>query len=189
MQQELNQHWNKYYDQGRDFNLISFITINKLLSTYPQDAPKTALDIGCGTGQLTRELWHRGFKVSGADVSESAITIARSLTTVPTTELCYKQADIEEDGTIDLPFQPYGLITCKAVYSFMHDKPAFLKKVAQLLDDKGIFVVITPLLATTPPEKAGIAVGTEDIDLLREYFTQVAWYEERELGYFVGTKK
>ena len=61
-----------------------------------------------------------------------------------------------------------------------------LGKVAQLLDQAGVFVVITPLLETTPPEKKGIAVSEADIDLLRERFDQIAWYEANMLGYFVG---
>lgn len=189
MPEDLMQHWNNYYDQGRDFMLISSLTMNRFLDFYPAEAPKTALDIGCGTGQLARELWHRGFKVTGVDVSKSAVKAASSLTTAPTSELFYKQMDIEKDDVADLPFQPYGLITCKLVYAFMRDKPAFLNKITQLLGNKGIFVVITPLLETTPSEKKGIAVSPEDIHVLRRHFDQIAWYEAHETGYFVGCAK
>lgn len=189
MAQALQEHWDNYYKQGSDFLLASSQSISRFLSSNHPDAPRTALDIGCGTGQLTRELWHRGYKVVGTDVSESAIEIAQSLTILPETELCYKQIDVEQGNTADLPFQPYGLITCKLVYAFMRDKQAFLKKVEELLDDKGIFVVITPLIERTPPERKSIAVSKEEIDLLREQFDQVAWYEERDLGYFVGRRK
>jgi len=189
MTQALHKHWNSYYDQGRDFRFVTSATMNKLLSYYNNNAPKTVLDIGCGTGQLTRELWHRGYKVVGIDVSKSALTIAKALTIVPDTELYYTQIDIEQDSVANLPFQPYGLITCKLVYAFMRDKPALLKTVTQLLDSSGIFVVMTPLVETTPPEKKGIAVSQEEVAVLREQFEQLAWYEEHDLGFFVGTRK
>ena len=187
--QEIDVFWSGLYDQGRDYTLIRSQEISNFLQYADPASPNTALDVGCGTGQLTRELWHRGYKVAGVDISESAIKIAQSLTVVPATELYYKRADIEQDAVADLPFQPYGLITCKLVYAFMRDKPAFLDNVVQLLDSKGVLVVITPLLETTPPEKKGIAASQEDVDLLRGRCDQIAWYEERELGYFVGCHK
>jgi protein-L-isoaspartate(D-aspartate) O-methyltransferase len=117
---------------------------------------------------LTRELCHRGFKVTGVDVSKSAVKTASSLTTVPTLELFYKQMDVEKDDVADLPFQPYGLITCKLVYAFIHNKQAFFAKVISLLDNKGIFVVIMPLLDQVSTEKRKNAVGLEEIELLRQ---------------------
>lgn len=187
MQQDLNQHWNNYYTPGRDFKVESSQDISKLLSYTSPEAPKTALDIGCGTGQLTRELWHRGYKTIGVDVSERAINIAKSLTIVPQDTLQYMRLDTEQDNLTTLPFQPYGLITCKLVYALIHDKPAFLDNIAKLLDAKGIFVVITPLAEHTPPEKQGVAATQADTDLLKQQFNQITWYEERELGYFVGS--
>lgn len=188
MHQDLNKHWSYCYDQGRDFRLIGSLTITKFLGFTNEHAPKTALDIGCGTGQLTRELWHRGYKAVGLDVSESAIKTARSLTIVPDTELMYQRADIEQYDVASLPFQPYGLITCKLVYAFIKDKSRFLETVNTLLAPDGIFVVITPLTETTPAEKQSIAATQDDTQLLSQHFRQIAWYEEQGSGYFVGGK-
>jgi 2-polyprenyl-3-methyl-5-hydroxy-6-metoxy-1,4-benzoquinol methylase len=188
MMDDLQQHWNSYYKQNRDFKAVLTPGITKFLNYIPENAPKTTLDIGCGTGQLTRELWHRGFKTVGIDVSNTAIDIARSATIVPEESLDYTQFNIEQDNTSVLPFQPYGLITCKLVYAFMHDKPAFNNKVKQLLDPQGIFVIITPLAEQTPPEKHGITVTEDDITLLQKDFTQLERYDENGLCYFIGKR-
>ncbi len=76
------------------------------------------------------------------------------------------------------------LITCKLVYAFIQNKPLFLKRVAQLLDPQGLFVVITPLVGSMPPERRSIAVSEDDVNVLYRQFKKIASYEERELGYF-----
>ncbi len=62
--------------------LISSQEMSSFLQYADPASPNTALDVGCGTGQLTRELWHRGYNVAGIDVAESAIMIAQALTVV-----------------------------------------------------------------------------------------------------------
>lgn len=187
--QEISGFWDDLYKQGRDYKLINSRKISSLLQYTDPHLRKVALDIGCGTGQLSRELYHRGYKVVGIDISNSAIEIARSLTTVSPGKLSYLSFDIERNVIATLPSQPYGLITCKLVYAFIRDKQVFLTKVASLLDNRGIFVVITPLLEQIPDEKKNIAVSSEDIELLRQHFEQIAWYEEGFLGYFIGKRK
>lgn len=82
---------------------------------------------------------------------------------------------------------PYGLITCKLVYAFIEDKPAFLKRVKRLLAPEGLFVVVTPLPEHVPAEKIEIAASADDVALLSSSFDVVAQYEERGLTYFLGT--
>jgi 2-polyprenyl-3-methyl-5-hydroxy-6-metoxy-1,4-benzoquinol methylase len=185
----IDQHWSRYYEQGKDFSLISSQTISKFLQHTDTATPQTCLDIGCGTGQLSRELWHRGYKVVGLDIADDAIKQARSLTTVSEDQLTYLHFDIEQDDITTLPLQPYGLITCKLVYAFMHDKPAFLSKVAQLLNKNGTFTVITPLAEHTPPEKRNIAVTEEELAPLQQQFEQIARYDENGLCYFIGKRR
>jgi len=130
-------------------------------------------------------LYHRGYRAVGIDASENAIRIARSLTTAPSEKLSYVLFDIERDELSDLPDAPYGLITCKLVYAFIKDKPAFLKRVNELLAPQGTFVVITPLPEDTPPDKQHIAVPYEKtLQELRTVFPHVDTYREQSLTYF-----
>ena len=192
MQQDINQHWNKYYEANRDFALESSQEINKFLSYCNPNAPKAALDIGCGTGQLTRELWHHGYKTVGVDVSSEAIKLAKASTILPASELYYQRADIEQADLSSLPLQPYGLITCNRVYAFIQNKATFLDKVAGLLDDNGTFIVITPRSASNDQKKP-LEADQQDIDLLAVHFDQVDYYERQRVdglrGYFIGYRK
>lgn len=144
MNDNLDQYWSAYYSSGSDFGLVTSQLLDKILDKVDVSLLKNNLDIGCGTGQLTRELSHRGYRCTGIDISTSAISAARRHT-VQTEELQYVHDDIEKIASSSLPSAPYSLITCKLVYAFMQDKPVFLDKVKSLLRDKGMFVIITPL--------------------------------------------
>jgi len=183
--QTADEYWSGCYDKGGDFRLISAGALTKILSFTDPITPKTCLDIGCGTGQLTRELAHRGYNCAGMDVATSAISIARSLTT--SKNLAYYHMDIERDSIAHLPYQPYGLITCKYVYAFMHKKADFLERVKNLLAQNGTFVVTTPLLQDVPKEKLAIAVDYDKtLSELKTVFSRVDSYPVQEATTFIG---
>lgn len=185
-------YWSELYDNGRDFTLISGGTLSKLLSYTNSSLPKTCLDIGCGSGQLTRELYHRGYQCIGLDASVVAVQIASQQTVIPHNQLRYEHFDIEFDDFAKIPRQPYSLIVCKLVYAFIHDKPALIEHVNRLLAPGGIFIVITPHVDDTLAGRSGIAVGDNELELLANGFKQLDLYkgEERSgaLTYFVGSK-
>lgn len=154
--QDPDQYWSALYNQGREFATPHHGLITKILETVNNSLPKTCLDVGCGSGLLTRELYHRGYECVGVDASASAIKIAQSLTTRP--GLKYIHLDFEKS---DLPEGEYSLITCKDTYAFIKDKPSFLKKVTGVLAEGGTFVIVTPLREDAPPERTFITVDFE----------------------------
>lgn len=185
----LDKHWSDFYNNGRDFTLATSQDISRFLQYVDPAVPMTALDIGCGTGQLTRELYHRGYQIIGIDGSSSAIKIARSLTRVPSSHLLYLHFDIERDDLGRLPCTSFGLITCKFVYSFIQDRAIFAAAVSGLLADGGLFVVATPLVGCVPPKEEAIAVSKDGtLSLLQEFF-DVIFYKKGGTGYFLCRKE
>jgi SAM-dependent methyltransferase len=181
----LDKHWSDFYNKGRDFTLAASQDISRFLQYVDPAVPMTALDIGCGTGQLTRELYHRGYQTIGIDASSSAIKAARSLTIVLSNRLLYLHFNIERDDLSRLPCTSFGLITCKFVYSFIQDRAIFAAAVSRLLADGGLFVIATPLVGCVPPEKEAIAVNKDGtLGLLQEFF-DVVFYEKGGIGYFL----
>lgn len=189
MKDDLDNHWSGYYDQYKDFMLVNSKVLSRVLSYENKTAEKTFLDIGCGTGQLTRELYHRGYTGVGVDVSESAVRLARNYTTVPASSLQYVHLDIEQ-GSIDLlPSAPYELIICKLVYAFIKNKATFLGNVSHVLADGGVFVIVTPLREKVRDHKAGIAVDKAETEQeLRTIFNFVEHFTDGELDYFLARK-
>jgi 2-polyprenyl-3-methyl-5-hydroxy-6-metoxy-1,4-benzoquinol methylase len=155
MKTTTDEFWSESYRKGRDYRYATHQFITDLLA-HAARSGKKALDIGCGTGQLSRELAHRGYSALGIDASSTAIEIATSLTA--DTKLRYQQLDIE---TGELPDEKFALVTCKLVYAFIKDKPAFLERVKSLMDADGVFVIAALLPADVPPEKKGITVDKD----------------------------
>jgi ubiquinone/menaquinone biosynthesis C-methylase UbiE len=97
----------------------------------------SALDVGCGTGLLTRKLSAVVPHVTGVDRDEQSITIARSLAG-PASGIEYVHGDFRH-----LPLQDgsFGLVT--AVASLHHmDAAAALTRMRDLLRPGGALVVI-----------------------------------------------
>ena len=183
------KYWDDYYKQGRDFISVNSQELKKLLSNVPKVAPKTALDIGCGTGQLTRDLYHSGYKVVGIDMSAEALNLARSLTRVGPDELRYIHRDAEKDGLTDLPFTPYGLVTCQSVFAFINDEGGLLANIDKALSPDGVFAIISMLDKNVPPHKKVAAINADQTKSILERHFSVKYYELAGLGYFICAKK
>ena len=76
MPNELSQ-WDQAYLSGRDYAVFSDILLEQLFDKYHFTG--TALDIGCGIGDLASRLSRHGLDVEGIDISSVAIQKARQL--------------------------------------------------------------------------------------------------------------
>ena len=78
----------------------------------PQAAALDALDIGCGTGFLSLELWARGHRVTGVDFAPAMLAIARAKAAERGASIRFEEADAEA-----LPFaaESFGLVVSRHV--------------------------------------------------------------------------
>jgi 2-polyprenyl-3-methyl-5-hydroxy-6-metoxy-1,4-benzoquinol methylase len=140
-----------------------------------------AIELGCGTGPLTRWLAKRGFKTTGVDVSETAIRMAREQSKSFTID--YRMADI---CTKDVrSFGKFGLCVdgrCFHGITSLKDRSAVLENVRHLLKPKGIFVLMS---MCSPIERGSLARQYPDQRILRN----VIYYPLKKTGAFSGTKK
>jgi SAM-dependent methyltransferase len=97
---------------------------------------RTALDVGCGEGTLTRQLHSKVPSVTGIDLDEPSIELARRQADGAGIE--YVQADF-----LTHPFAPasFDLITSVAVLHHM-DTAAALTRMRELLRPGGVLAVI-----------------------------------------------
>jgi SAM-dependent methyltransferase len=96
----------------------------------------SALDVGCGTGLLTRKLSVVVPHVTGVDRDEQSITVARSL--ADSSNIEYRWADF-----LELPLEPgsFDLVTSVASLHHMNSSDA-LTRMRDLLRPGGVLVVI-----------------------------------------------
>lgn len=74
-----NRGFSQHFVDTWGINYIS--TIEFLLSKIAEKPPESLIDIGCGDGRLTREIFFNfpGIKIHGVDYSERAINLAKSM--------------------------------------------------------------------------------------------------------------
>ena len=101
------------------------------------------LELGCGEGQLSRKLSAHGYKMSGVDISDEALSWALEKARNNKEKIHYFRADVAEEG-IDLG-GPYDFIVdghCSHCIT-KHRRSEFYKNVHHALASDGIFFVST----------------------------------------------
>lgn len=99
-------------------------------------SPGRALDVGCGTGALSRELARRGWKVTAIDRDPPSIEAARS--DHGAADIHYLLADF-----LAYPFQAasFDAITCVAALHHM-DMSAALERMRDLVRPGGVLAIL-----------------------------------------------
>ena len=167
-----NFDWNTQYNNDRDYKWLSTGQLTRILNRTNTPNAARVLDIGCGTGQLCRDLVHRGFRVRGVDISSVAIEQAKQSTILPSSRISFTVCDIEKD---EIATNKFDTIFCKYVLAFVANKDSFLQKVASLKIQKGVLVVISPNIELLPDRKRNIAMKHQDVmDMLKKHFSNVS---------------
>lgn len=102
---ELDNQWSGYADNFDAFEEYQhFLDVMLDLLGSPQD--KAILDLGCSNGLMCRLLSRKGASMTGVDLSEHAITMAKELTPESDRDIVYDVADavdlsLFEDAAFD----------------------------------------------------------------------------------------
>lgn len=167
--------WDKSYKRGGDYRQLGASRLAGILE-HAGVLSGAALDLGCGTGQLVRDLYHRGFKAHGVDNSSHAVKQAHSSTVYGDRGLTFEERDLEAG---DLGLNNFDIVFCKYVFIFIANKEGILQAVSDCMVPGGCFVLISPDPAELPPDKKSIGEDGESIyALCRRYFTEVELVRE-----------
>ena len=117
-----------------------------------------ALDVGCGTGALTRRLKRRVPHVTGIDRDERSIQLARAHPGA--TGIRYLQADF-----LTASLEPASADLVTSIASLHHmDARAALRRMSELLRPGGVLAVVGLARASSPAELAAVipaSAGTQ----------------------------
>lgn len=98
------------------------------------------LDAGCGNGVISRALIERGFKVTGADVSERGIALCRE--TIPQGK--FHVASLTDGSFPSVVGGPFDAIVSVEVIEHLYAPSQFLSNCRSMLPDGGLLVLSTP---------------------------------------------
>jgi SAM-dependent methyltransferase len=139
-----------------------------VLAAVPAGAQR-ALDVGCGTGLLARELRDRVPYVMGLDADEPSLTAARAAD--PDRRVDYVLGDF---GAAALEAGSFDFISCVAALHHLDAAPA-LRQMSALLRPAGRLLIVglarSRSVADLAADAAGVVVHRRE--LVRREFTEV----------------
>lgn len=126
--------------------------------------PGTALDLGCGEGGDVLHLARAGWRVTGVDVSDTAVArAAQHAAEAGVADLTvFERHDLGQS----LPAGPFDLVTASFLHSFAHlDRMDVLRRAAGLVAPGGSFVVLGHHTVPDSQRERWTAEGIADVDL------------------------
>ncbi|MFJ4125991.1 methyltransferase, FxLD system [[Kitasatospora] papulosa] len=163
--------WSKHYTQGRGFRRLGNEEKTLLVEHAPAPEGGRALDVGCGTGEMSVYLASLGYQVDALDAVDAAL--ARARTDHPDAKVRWLHLDIERDDPAPLDDTLYDLVVFRMSVAFLNDRTRILHALGRQLREDGTMLVISPLAASTSAEKRHIALDEDEISALTCGWTSV----------------
>jgi 2-polyprenyl-3-methyl-5-hydroxy-6-metoxy-1,4-benzoquinol methylase len=144
--------WQAFFDsqaatyEQNPFTSNTAVEVDFFLSLYPLAKGSRVLDVGCGTGRHSIELARRGYKVTGLDLSQGMLSVAREKATEAGVTVSWMHADATScsvgetfDAAICLCEGAVGLIE-KGENAESHDLAIF-RNIAEALKRNAPFLL------------------------------------------------
>ncbi|MER7980430.1 bifunctional class I SAM-dependent methyltransferase/NUDIX hydrolase [Streptomyces sp. NPDC095817] len=162
--------WSEHYNNGRGFRRLGEEE-KRLIAEHATPAPNggRALDIGCGTGELSIFLTALGYTIDGVDFAEGALKRARA-EHAEVEGVRWLSLDVEHGDLTDLAEDGYDLIALRLSIAFIRDRTRVLRSLAARLREGGALVIITPIVENTPQERRHIALDEGELQALTDGF-------------------
>lgn len=137
--------WDASYSSGMRYSELDEALVQKITLASSLKTGSMVLDVGCGTGSIARQFAAQGMQVTGIDMSNVALRIARKETD-PILEVVYQQLDLNDSESLNaLRGKKYDLIISKSTIAFVQDKSTTLMTLGGLLHPGGSMVVMTAI--------------------------------------------
>lgn len=158
------------------------------MKTVAVGRPLTLLDVGCGSGRLSRRLFEQGFSVFGVDINPDAIHAAQhhaAPADAAGRRLMFEVADFAEDASPQLDAGPFDVVVCQLVISIIgtiRQRMNLLRHVHGVLRPSGRLFLSASGVSDTI--NAGYArLYAEDLPITGERHTYLSRNERGEVLY------
>lgn len=155
--------WDRVFLNGKTYWQLGETDLDVILAKFP--SASTALDMGCGSGELAFQLARRGLNVDASDFSVAAIGRANEQKDkLGLKNVSFHVSDMER-ASVE---KEYDLVFLKLAFAFVQNKKAFLKRIKKSFLHG--LVIITPVIddsSENPSEKiVNISVPRSEMDRL-----------------------
>lgn len=134
MSEPVYQPAGNFYDKYNTRNPIARALMQGFLRSFDGLVAEagevgTALEIGCGEGELSMRLARGGWQVEGCDIAEEAVLEARKRASIAGLSIPFEQQDIVNCRK---RYQQHDLVVCCEVMEHLEDPLAALETLASL---------------------------------------------------------
>jgi trans-aconitate 2-methyltransferase len=179
-------------DQYTKFSRERSRPFDDLMAQVTAERPEFIVDLGCGTGSLTRTLAERWPAARVLGIDSSAEMLEKARPQAISGRLEFTQAGIGQWK----PDRPVDLIVSNAALHWIPDHAALLRRLAGMLSPQGTLAAQMPDRFRTPSQEAIEAASADPrwssrlagIGLHRDSARPLVWYVAllRELGFQVN---
>jgi 2-polyprenyl-6-hydroxyphenyl methylase/3-demethylubiquinone-9 3-methyltransferase len=133
--QQANSWWDLDNGPFRSLHQINPIRMNFILDNVNL-LGKTALDLGCGGGILTESLYVQGAEVTGIDLAQNCIEIAKQHADKQNYKINYECAEISTK--VDQYANKFDVVTCMEMLEHVPDVQYIINHIAKIVKEDGI---------------------------------------------------
>src|SRR5690606_13518429 len=127
----------RWWDRNSEFKPLH--DINPLRANYIDQrspvAERTLLDVGCGGGILAEAMAQRGARVTGIDMAEAPLAVARLHALESGIEVDYRQSTAE--GLAEAHAEEFDIVTCLEMLEHVPDPASVVKACSRLVRPGG----------------------------------------------------
>lgn len=158
--EELAHRWWDRHSEFKPLHEINPLRVNYIDGFSPL-AGKKVLDVGCGGGILSEAMAQRGATVSGIDMGEAPLSVARLHQLESGVEVDYRRITAEElaDEQADEQAGQYDIVTCLEMLEHVPNPASVIRACAQLCKPGGDLYFST--INRNPKSFALAIVGAE----------------------------
>ncbi|MBU2965116.1 bifunctional 2-polyprenyl-6-hydroxyphenol methylase/3-demethylubiquinol 3-O-methyltransferase UbiG [Amphritea sp. 2_MG-2023] len=154
--EELASRWwdrDSEFKPLHDINPLRVDFIDRIASL----SGKKVLDVGCGGGILSEAMAHRGAEVTGIDMGEAPLKVAKLHGLESGVSVTYRQVTVEELAT-EQP-ESYDIVTCMEMMEHVPDPSSIVDACSRLVKPGGYVIFST--LNRNPKSYMMAIVGAE----------------------------
>ncbi len=130
---------NRWWDKNSEFKPLHEINPLRLnfIDERAKLSGKTVLDIGCGGGILAESMSQRGAAVTGIDMAETSLAIAKIHGIESGIHVDYQQITAEELASNPQNHQQFDIITCLEMLEHVPDPKQIIQACSKLVKPSG----------------------------------------------------
>jgi 2-polyprenyl-6-hydroxyphenyl methylase/3-demethylubiquinone-9 3-methyltransferase len=149
----------RWWDPQGEFKPLHYINPLRLdfIDARSGLAGKKVLDVGCGGGILSESMAHRGAKVTGIDLGEAPLAVARLHAEERGVKVDYQHISVEAMAAQKPGF--YDVVTCMEMLEHVPDPASVIRACSALVRPGGYVFFST--LNRTPKSYAFAILGAE----------------------------